>query len=335
MISYYKKHILNLADRLQNLDPQSDDFNALIETQLYILKCIVKTEEKINGRKEELQRLKATLRKSRLGKKAAAETKKSIRDKKTRIDEYRWLLYIWRCFGDGIAFKYLNKWALKSMMYEHKSPEPKQSAGYISGKEGLYKEFALVLDAKKHGVPALLTDLTNTIRHGDVCFLDASDPFVLEVKRGKNRNRRVGRQLEAIEKIHDYFENDVAENIRGFPELKRVEMPCKEVHYNRVINDAISEALDVGYCIATPEQGIRYFVQKTSVKVDFDEIVKGVKKPIIHLINSAKMQKSWGNYYPFTLSIKSKESLYAFLRGDIFIIVIYAYPFGTGCTNSR
>ncbi len=322
MISYYKKHILNLSDRLQNLEPQSDDFDALIETQLYILKCIVKTEENISRRKEELQMLKAILRKSRLGKKAAAETKKRIRHKETRIDEYKWLLYIWRCFGDGIAFKYLDKWSLKSMMYEHKSPEPKQSAGYISGKEGLYKEFALVLEARKRGVPALLTDLTNTIRHGDVCLLGASDPFVLEVKTSKNVNRRVGRQLEAIEKIHDYLENDAADNFRGLPELKRVEMLCKEVHYNRAINETINEAIDVGYCIANPEKGVRYFVQKTSVEVDFDEIAKGIKKPIFYLLNSYKKNKAWGNYYPFTLSIKSKESLYAFLKGDIYLVVI-------------
>lgn len=323
MIRFYKKHIFNLVDRLRNLDPSSDNFDVLIETQLYILKRILQTEERIDKRKRELGDLKASLRRDRLCKNDAKKTKDRIEHLKKRITKYKWLLYIWRCFGDGIAFIYLDKWGLKSLMYEHNSPDVKQQAGFIGGKEGIYNEFALVLEAKKHGVPALLTDLTNIIRHGDVCLLGASDPHVIEVKSSPNKNKRVDRQLEGIEKIHSYLENDAGDSVRGVPRMHRVEIQCKEIHHNKAINEAIKTALDVGFCKSTPEAGLHYFVYKTEVEMDYDEMFKGIEKPILHLINQAKTEKTWGNYYPFTLSIKSGESLYAFLKGDIYIVVVF------------
>jgi hypothetical protein len=48
----------------------------------------------------------------------------------------------------------------------------------------------------------------------------------------------------------------------------------------------------------------------------------GIKEPVVFLLNKAKNEKSWGNYYPFTLSIKSAASLFAFLKGDIYLIVV-------------
>lgn len=323
IITYYKKHIFNLVDRLRNLDPSGKNYDILLEVQLYIIKRILHSEKKIVNLKKEKGALKKGLRTDRLSKKEAKTVKEKIDFINNRIDEYQWLLYIWRCFGDGIAFTYLDKWGLKSMIFESNSPDEKQQAGFLGGKEGIYKELALVLNAKQHGVPALLTDLTNTIRHGDICLLGASDPYVIEVKSSENKNNRVERQIENIQKIHNYLENDVAENIRGVPKMQRVVMQCDEIHYNKVVNETIENALEVGYCQANPEDGLYYFAYKTSYNVNYEEMFSGIKKPIVHLINQAKMEKTWGNYYPFTLSIKSAKSLYAFLKGDIYIIVVF------------
>ena len=47
-------------------------------------------------------------------------------------------------------------------------------------------ELVLLDSALKHNVPALLVDLTNTIRHGDVCLMGESDPYLIEAKASKN-----------------------------------------------------------------------------------------------------------------------------------------------------
>jgi hypothetical protein len=39
-------------------------------------------------------------------------------------------------------------------------------------------------------VPALLVDLTNTIRHGDICLMGESDPCLIEMKASKNLDSR-------------------------------------------------------------------------------------------------------------------------------------------------
>jgi hypothetical protein len=215
MIGYYKKHVLALSERVHNIRQNTADLDLLIETQLYILKRVLITEERKSQYKSQVSALKGELRGRRLAKKDAALLKSKIGRLGMRVKDCQWLLYIWRCFGDAIAFSYLDKWAIKPFYFESKTTHIKQSAGHMGGKDGLYREFALVLDARKHEVPALLTDLTNTIRHGDVSLLGASDPYVIEVKSSANVNQRVVRQSESIRDIHSYMENDGAENVRG------------------------------------------------------------------------------------------------------------------------
>ena len=49
-------------------------------------------------------------------------------------------MFIWRCFRDGIAFSYLDKFAPKHAFLNTHDLEPKQRAGAMSGKEGLKTE---------------------------------------------------------------------------------------------------------------------------------------------------------------------------------------------------
>ena len=75
-----------------------------------------------------------------------------------------------------------------------------KNQGLLEARKGIARELSLVLEAKNNNVPAMLTDITNTIRHGDVCLLGASDPYVIEVKSSKNSNKRVKKQIEALKK---------------------------------------------------------------------------------------------------------------------------------------
>lgn len=48
-------------------------------------------------------------------------------------------------------------------------------------------------------VPALLHDITMSIRHGDVSLLGKDEPFIIEMKSSSNTNKRVERQKSNLE----------------------------------------------------------------------------------------------------------------------------------------
>jgi hypothetical protein len=306
---------------LNELDPTSSNLDHVVNIQRYILRLILHTEKKITDKKEELKELKATLRTKSSSKEKSKNIKTKCSGLQKSIDDYYFLLYVWRCFGDGIAFKYLDKWSLKRLMFNSNNPDIKQSSGSIGGKKGIVNEFELLLEAKANGVPALLCDLTNTIRHGDICLLGASDPYVIEVKSSDNTNKRVKRQLRSIDIIHSYLKND-AGDIAGVEGMQRVELIVEERHHNDSINIAIDSAVSGKNCSINPEKGVYYIGIDVGSNPDYGALLSGIKEPMIFLLNEAKTKKNWGNYYPFTLSIKSAASLFAFLKGDIYLITV-------------
>jgi hypothetical protein len=60
-----------------------------------------------------------------------------------RIERVRSVNYAWRCFGDAIAFLYMDKFALKQTHYSTHSRNVKQDAGFLSDKAGLAAELVV------------------------------------------------------------------------------------------------------------------------------------------------------------------------------------------------
>jgi hypothetical protein len=321
MLRYYKKHIIILKGMLDSIEPSSDDFEPLLDIQEYILERILQTEGRIKLKKAGLNKLKKSLRTRNNDKTRSNEIKLRKSKIQDTIKGYQFLLYVWRCFGDGIVFKYISKWNLKRLLFEADSPEIKQTPGYIGGKKGIMLEWHLVKSAAQHNVPAVLCDITNSIRHGDVCLLGASDPKVIEVKSSTNKNSRVDRQVKSIGKIHDYLDNDIG-SIGGIDGMRRVEFSGKEKHHNSAINEVI-EALTVNKNFKlNPEIGLTYIGFVTGADPDYDSLFCGIKEPVVYMLNQAKTEMRWDNYYPFTLSLTSGESLFRFLNGEIYLIVV-------------
>ena len=52
------------------------------------------------------------------------------------IDRFYEQIYVWKCFGDGLAFSYVDKFAVKHALFEIDSQQIKQGAGMLSGKSG-------------------------------------------------------------------------------------------------------------------------------------------------------------------------------------------------------
>ena len=185
LVKHYRRHIVILKNKLDSIDPESSNLQPLLEFQSYLIKQIVRDEKRLSIRKNELMALKRDLRGKRLGKRESKVLKGLIKRRKESIAGNKYLLYLWRCFGDGLVFKFISKWNLKRFLYEADSAEIKQKSGSIHGKDGLEQELDLLMDAIKSNVPAVLCDLTNVIRHGDepprlfrrpVCLSQAASP---------------------------------------------------------------------------------------------------------------------------------------------------------------
>jgi hypothetical protein len=100
-----------------------------------------------------------------------------------------------KAIGDGVAFLYLSKWDLKTMVF-------KEKPGFISGKEGLSLERRVLREAFARGGFAILNDLTTCLRYGDLTVPGAEGFMIIELKSGGTgaRSDRAKRQVEKIEK---------------------------------------------------------------------------------------------------------------------------------------
>lgn len=317
MLGYRKHSFAHAHAHLQALRDNLGDLATLEELQKLLLREIIRAEENIRELKTELRTIRGT---------PDSATAKRSSYLENRIEGFRQCAYIWRCFGDAVAFLYMDRFALKQSFYSTENTNAKQDAGFIAGNEGLANELVLLDSALKNNVPALLVDLTNTIRHGDICLMGESDPYLIEVKASKKLDRRGKKQKRNLGKLHTFYETDKAEGLRGFPELRRqaVEMP-ERTHVDQ-INECIVEAIKDGYAVRQPERGLHYIVM-TQDGPGPKQVMGSLElnAPWVFFLNQAKSDRTWAPYLPFTLTIEGKDHLWDFIRGNLFIIVLVEF----------
>lgn len=321
MLGNYRPAILKAGLMLRALEEHRENLDLLLGMQTFLVQKITQAERKIASHKQKISKLRSSLKKDRLDKESSKKVKKQIDFFEERIEQYKYLLFVWRCFGDGIAFTYLDKYALKHTLYNSHNYEAKEHAGSLSGKDGLKNEWAFVEMFKDKGFPSMLCDITNTIRHGDVCGLVGPDPFPIEIKSSKNSNKRVQRQIDNLKALHNFYEKDEAVNFRGQPFTARSELTQPEVTYIDELNKCIEKSFGSGIATVSPEEGLHYIV--VSKKLDAKVLGSVVTAhSTICLLNETKMAQAWMPYYPFTLSIRNPQHLYKFIRGEFSIIVV-------------
>lgn len=321
----HRSQILHFSERLQALYAEPHDLALLESLQVSLLASIKRTERRISIIRSRHAEQKRTLSTARLPKADASRVKAAIRTCESSIKNYLWLLSIWRSFGDGIAFIYLDKWAVKPLLYNVENPDAKSPPGGVLGKSGQRKELAVLRQIISSGVPALLTDITNCIRHGDVCLLHQPDPMLLEVKSSRNTNARTDRQASSIKSIHEYLATDEARNVRGAEHVRRMALPSHELHYRELFDVAIAGAQMKGSYSVTPEPAIRLLAFATSKKSAFDRAFEGFTPSEVFFLNDLKNENAWGVYYPYTLAFRTPSNLFAFLNGDVYLIVAFSH----------
>lgn len=310
MLGYRKRAFVRAHSLLRSLQANQADFVALKQLQLLLIEEIIRAEARIRELKDELKSLDA------------ATEQRRLRALDKRIEKARDAVFVWKSFGDGIAFTYIDKFALKQTFYRTDRYLEKQTAGFISGKDGLANELGLFFEVLKHGVPAVLTDLTNTIRHGDICLLGASDPVLLEVKSSKSGGARSRRQKASLNELNEFLETDWADSFRGMPNVRRQAIDLPECDYTEQLNECIAQALSDGLAVSRPEPGLQYIAARTN-SAHPEEIAASImiEDAWIFSLNERRIARSWAPLFPFTLSIQRVEDLWAFARGEVYILV--------------
>src|SRR4051812_28883143 len=102
MLGYRKRSFARAHFLLEQLRANADNSAALRSLQALLLGELVRAEAKIRDLKGQLKGVQS----------AGGDAKRSgyLRN---RIERVRDVSYLWRCFGDAIAFLYMDKLALK------------------------------------------------------------------------------------------------------------------------------------------------------------------------------------------------------------------------------
>jgi len=321
-----RQAFIDLLDLIRHIEECPDDIEAVRQLNERLVGHLTDAEKAIARHAKSKKQLTNKLKTHRLPK---TETQR-LRGKLKRVNSYikaqRDQIYIWKCLGDALAFVYLDPFSIKQMFFDTDDYEVKQDAGALTGKKGLQAELQVLKDALDYGVPAILCDLTNTIRFGDVCLLGGPDPFPIEVKTTSRLNQRGMRQQAKLEKLHDFLASDAADNFRGFSgPTNRVASGTLNYHRD-AINEAIGKALDEGYCAVAPENGLSYLVMRTdsySNKI-WSDLELGA--PEVYDLNHFKNGHAWMAYIPFMLSIRETEHVLDFVEGRIYILAFIEGP---------
>lgn len=305
------------ASLLAIIKDDPDRLDVVHELQRMLIRVLVRGERRIIRLKQARKRLMRVKARERLPQEKARTLKTLVKELDQRVEDVRHLLFLWRCFGDGIAAVYQSKYSLKHLFYDS-NYNVKEEAGFLSGKTGFRKEYKVLCIGIRMGVPVVMSDLTNIIRHGDVCGLGGADPLPIEIKSSSNRNARAARQIEQLQVLADFYAND------GAPNTIRVEFKYPEVTYEGDLNECMVRAQQEGIALLSPETGLHYLsftqecFEKSQHRID-EQLAAHVSRTT--LLVPLTPEPSWLPVYPFTLSMHT-QNLVQFIQQDIHAAVL-------------
>jgi len=322
MVIRRRKSFHRLFALLRRIEADPSDLDAVRLLNVGVVKEIFHAERSIAKHKAEQKKQTAALKLGRGSREQSLAIRKYIK----RIDGYvsarQDQIYIWKSFGDALAYSYLDKFSIKHAFFENDKFGIKRGAGALTGKDGLVAEISCLLDALEHGVPAVLCDITNTLRYGDVCLLGGSDPYLIEVKTSERGNKRRQRQMGQLQSLHSFLEKDEAEGFRGNAGVThRLSLESEERNHLVALEKCISEARLNGQSWVQPEVGVTYIaVYGKFDPASMPTTIGGTA--LFYSLNADKNSHTWAPYVPFLLTIRNEEHLIDFIQGKLSLFVI-------------
>ncbi len=285
-----------LHSEVQALAADTDDLKKLLDIQKRLLAAVIDAEKEIKAAK------------------AAG------------VDplEWQYVRYNFLCLGDALAFLYIDRFALKQTYFNVDNANAKQSGGFVSGKSGLDNELALLTEAIGHRVPAVLCDLTNVIRYGDVCLLGDIDPVPIEVKSSNKKDSRRNKQKKKLQALSNFIVNDRAENFRGLKGTTlRATLAATPRAFDGQIQQAVSEAITDGTSHFEVDSCLAFLII-SDCEPDYDVLFASVThgNGLIISINERKSSMDWGCYFPYSLTLSDTEHFSRFVKGEVHILAV-------------
>jgi len=261
------------------------------------------------------------------------DLEEKIRESKKNGDEnlskFRDTLAVLKSVGDSLAFIFIERWDLKPL-------SAKNSPGFISGKDGLKNELAVLEHARKRAVPAILADLTNCLRYGDVYLFELEDqgaPTIVEIKSSRGGGK-AHRQAKKAKRVMDYLRTDRAEDlfVKG-ARMVRKEAWRKEVSYFNDITEVVDSGFRLGFEARKVENNVVY-----SAGTDFDNkkltpAMEGLSEPTVFFLNRTRFD--YLSYFPFPLAIEAPEALFDFYRDRTNITILIDFSSLTDELDAR
>lgn len=318
MLSHHKKTLIKLFGLCHKIcaNPR-ETIQECLYVQETLIQKITYIERQIRKHKKAIKVLKNQLGNHdgvRFNKDEANKAKTRIEQYHYRIDEYQKLATIYRDVGDAIAFSYIDKWDIKPLAI-------KETAGSLSGKKGSRLERKVLRAAFAIGHIALLNDITNCLRYGDITVPKDGKFMIIELKSGKQRTSRDSRQFSEIQKVVSFLQTDKTDRLYGQDRsTKRVGFREKEIHHRDEIDELVFTACDSGISTKEVENGLFYIVSTHFVpEIATNVLNKCIGQPLISLLNQSSRYHA---YFPIILTIQNPEFLFKFYEGKIAIITI-------------
>lgn len=302
MISYYKKTLLILFQKIKVIE--NDPYNSqpiIYDVQNILIKKLKYIEKKIKGLKTS----------------AKSSNNESHEDVFLgKLQKYRELLYLFKNIGDSLAYLFIDRQDFKPLSLNN-------SPGFITGKAGFNEEYKILRKISKIGAPCVMADLTNELRHGDVyVFVKDFEPLIIEVKSSKTKNPRSKRQKKKLEKLQYYLQNDAIKDFHGKGiKAIRVEYGNNPIYHLEKLDEMISQAMRNGFSERLIEPGLQYIVTTVELDAQFEKIINRFKTPLVHFLNSTKLDRKPYPYFPIILSIGDPKALLDFFLGGLCIFV--------------
>lgn len=320
---FHESVIFELKKDLLKLEEEPSNTSLLLSFQYKIIKHIIKCESMIKRLKSHLIELKKTKRKGGLQKEESILIKERIRNVDECVENLKFKIYIFKMFGDGVAFLYLDKFDVKHFYYNVVDYNPKELAGALGGKNGLKEEWNIVKEACNKGFRALLNDITMSMRHGDVCLVSEGVPMLIEVKSSQNKNSRVERQIINLQKLGEFLSEDKAENFRGFPLIARMELCIPEIIYKKEVNEQFVICRSEGSSWVKLEEGFYVIsIREGNVGDVLSKLNVSGEQIAPFFLNEYKNNQGWVPLTPFVNLINHPRDLCDFINGDLTIICI-------------
>lgn len=322
----YKDDFMKAALLLKTLKDNPESYGIIRELHKLIIRGITKQEKLITLDKAGIKRLKFFKRNKKPSREQSVLVKQMLGKFSDRVTQRKYIIFLYKTFGDGIANIYQSMYALKHLYYD-KNYQIKEDSGYISGKSGFIREWKIFLIGLKHKVPVVMSDITNIIRTGDVCALGGEDPVPIEVKLTihDNPSARVRRQIEHIDEIVSFYHNDYAPMFRGLGNTYRVPLMFEQIDYINEVNLLIKMCQGQSYAYKEVEKGLVYIcVSATASECEWDSLMK-IMGEVLDLASTLSIvmnpDETWGVAYPFTLSF-TPPNLIKYIFGDFVICIL-------------